>query len=146
MNNQNKLSIILIIGAFLFLSYPVVDSISIDKPSMDKSSKLHYKEPEMNSCNLCKDVVDMISYEYRVANKTITDIIQVVRDLCKIIGGPVVDKECNAILDSIDNILKWIGSGDNSTLICDKLHYCNTTTPYIAQNTHIFKKVKKVAT
>ena len=139
MNNQNKLSIILIIGAFLFLSYPVADSISIDKASMVKSSKLLYKEPEMNPCNLCKDVVDMISYEYRVANKTITDIIQVVRDLCKIIGGPFVEKECNIILDSMDNILKWIGSGDNSTLICDKLHYCNTTIPYIAQNTHIFK-------
>ena len=87
-------------------------------------------------------------YEYRVANKTITDIIQVVRDLCKIIGGPFVEKECNIILDSMDNILKWIGSGDNSTLICEKLHYCNTTIPhiyqttYISQNTH--KKIKNV--
>ena len=27
-------------------------------------------------------------------------------------------------------VLKWSGSGDNSTLICEKLHYCNTTMPY----------------
>ncbi len=125
MNQQNKLSLFFIIGMLTIFSYPIVNSTKIDKSSVSK-----YDLPKINSCTLCKDVVDMISYEYKVANKTITDIIQVVRDLCKIIGGPVVDKECNVILDSIDNILKWIGSGDNSTLICDKLHYCNTTIPY----------------
>ena len=135
MNQSNTLSLFFIIGMLTIFSYPLVNSTQIDKSSVSK-----YDLPKVKSCTLCKEVVDIISYEYRVANKTITDIIQVVRDLCKIIGGPFVEKECNIILDSMDNILKWIGSGDNSTLICDKLHYCNATMPYLTQNKNIISR------
>ena len=79
-----------------------------------------------NSCHLCEEVVWVVSKDINVFNKTITDIIVVVRDICSDVPGPS-GKECIYILDNIQQIMKWIVGGMTPSGVCHKLGLCNTT-------------------
>ena len=67
-----------------------------------------------------------VSKDINVFNKTITDIIVVVRDICSDVPGPS-GKECIYILDNIQQIMKWIVGGMTPSGVCHKLGLCNTT-------------------
>ena len=84
------------------------------------------QSPVNNSCHVCEEIVGVISKDVNVFNKTITDIIVVIRDICSDIPGPS-GKECIYILDNIQQIIKWVIGGMTPGGVCHKLGFCNTT-------------------
>ena len=81
------------------------------------------------TCELCHVLVNTIDHELEVENKTISDITNVISDICHIIGGPA-GKECIFIVENIQKIINYITQGLNTTQICDKLNLCNNTNIY----------------
>ena len=81
----------------------------------------------ISECQLCKDIVNIAIREVKKGNKTYHDLVKIIEDLCDIIGGPIISKECNFFLDNLNKIEKMIISGYNSTYICDFFHMCNAT-------------------
>ena len=79
-----------------------------------------------NSCHFCEEIIDIVEKDVNVFNKTITDIIVVIRDICSDIPGPS-GKECIYILDNIQQIMKWVDGGMNASTVCHKIGFCNTT-------------------
>ena len=52
---------------------------------MPVNNEVHIQDvhsPVNNSCHLCEEIVGVVSKDVNVFNKTITDIIVVVRDIC----------------------------------------------------------------
>mgnify|MGYP001184460683 FL=1 len=81
----------------------------------------------ISECELCKDIVNIAIREVKKGNKTYHDLVKIIEDLCDIIGGPIISKECKFFLNNLNKIEKMIISGYNSTYICDFFHMCNTT-------------------
>jgi hypothetical protein len=77
-----------------------------------------------NECTTCEFIVDFIRYEINIGNKTISDISELIRDICSKIVGPG-GKECIVIANDLQNISKMIANGINNTNICEILHFCN---------------------
>lgn len=86
------------------------------------------------TCKTCIHIVEIIEYELKVANKTINDIIALVEDLCKIIGGPAVYAECKSILKYIREIINWLIDGNTPTQVCEKLGACKNITKCAPHN------------
>lgn len=87
-------------------------------------SKYSVLKQNNQSCNICLDVVGIISDEIRYANKSLNQIINVVEAICNI-SDPIIKPECDNILNEISYILKLITNGFNSTKICQMIHLCN---------------------
>jgi hypothetical protein len=85
-----------------------------------------YSLEQNKTCETCLVLVNLIDHEVQLGNKTITDITNMIDDICHIVGGPV-GKECSFIVKEIKNITNFISKGFNNTQICDKLHLCNNT-------------------
>jgi len=79
-----------------------------------------------STCKLCHILVDVISKELNLGNKTINDIINIVDDICKIVGGPD-GVECKFIVDSIKEIINYLNQGFSNLKICELLHLCNSS-------------------
>ena len=79
-----------------------------------------------NTCKLCHILVDTIDHELQIGNKTISDITNIVDDICHMIGGPS-GKECSFIVENIKMIVKYLTEGFDSTQVCIKLKLCNQT-------------------
>ena len=117
---MNKL---LLFSVFLLTSYSNhVDSIPIDSNPVD----INIEISSNRTCHLCEELVGLISKDATKLNKTIGDIIIVIRDICSDISGPT-GKECVFILDNIQEIMSWVTKGLSPTVICDRLKLCNTT-------------------
>ena len=112
---------VLAFGFLLALTYQTI--------CMPVNNEVHVEDvhnPVNNSCHLCEEIVGVVSRDVDVFNKTITDIIVVLRDICNDISGPS-GKECVYILDNIQQIMKWILGGMTPGGVCHKLGFCNTT-------------------
>ena len=96
--------------------------IDTDNNNYDSFDKL---QQQNNSCAYCKDLVHIINLEFEKYNKTIEDIVDIIKNICSLIHAPIVSQECIFISNNIEKILNWTSSGMNSTVICDKLHLCN---------------------
>jgi hypothetical protein len=79
------------------------------------------------TCHLCENIVNIISVEDKALNKTIVEIIKIMRGVCEKINGPS-GKECIAVLDDIEQIIIWIAHGLTAPVICHKLGFCSNTT------------------
>lgn len=79
-----------------------------------------------DTCEVCVLVTNYIYKEAVLGNKTFTDLIQLVEDLCKIIGGPIVSKECNFILEHLKDIISWLTNGLKPCQVCEKLGLCDS--------------------
>ena len=79
---------------------------------------------ELTKCDLCKEIVSLIYEDVKMHNQTYHDLVNLIKDLCKMIGGPLVAKECDFILHELTIIEELIVSGYNVTTICDKIHMC----------------------
>ena len=77
-----------------------------------------------NTCTTCKMIVDIIKYEFDIANKSIAIIMNVVEDICQRIPGPR-GKECYIIADKIKEIIDELAKGFNTTHICEGLGFCD---------------------
>ena len=79
------------------------------------------------TCKLCHILVSVIEKELKTGNKTINDIISIIEDVCRIVGGPD-GAECNFIVNSIQEIINYLNKGFNNLKVCELLHLCNQTT------------------
>ena len=84
-------------------------------------------EPYLNnSCHFCEELIGVVEKDANLFNKTISDIIIVIKDICNDVSGPS-GKECIFILNNIQQIMKWVMSGISPHGICSKLGLCNNT-------------------
>jgi hypothetical protein len=112
----------LIVSMFL-LSLACICSVPVSKSN---SCELKHEIRATNeTCHVCHIIVDTISYEVHHYNKTIHDITDLVKDLCKNIGGPIVSKECTFIIDNIQKIIDWIQQGSTPNIVCEHLGFCS---------------------
>lgn len=79
-----------------------------------------------DNCKFCTDLVNIVRHYLLIGNKTISDIITIIYDICSMIGG-LSGKECMYIDDNIKTIVNEIVNGWNTTKICYKLNMCNHT-------------------
>ena len=100
--------------------------IGLTYQTYSKPVTLEVQQPFNNSCHLCEEIIDVVEKDVNVFNRTITDIIVVIRDICQDVPGPS-GKECIYILDNMQQIMRWVTGGMNSSTICHKIGFCNTT-------------------
>ena len=109
-----------IIFSGLFLTFLVLGfSLPIEKHEITSPIANH-------TCENCEKLVSFISLEEKQLNKTITDIIILVRDICSNIEGPS-GKECVFILNNMEEVMNWISKGLSPSIICSRLGFCNDT-------------------
>ena len=75
-------------------------------------------------CELCNFSVDIIKYELKFTNNTITIIGDIVEVLCYALGGHEVGELCKDIVSHTEEIITDIENGMNSTEICKDLGFC----------------------
>lgn len=75
-------------------------------------------------CSLCKTAVKIVDYEIQKFNTSIVVVEKIVADLCCLIGGEPVYKECLPLLEKIQDIINWILKGLTPGQICQKLGMC----------------------
>ena len=109
---------VLIIPTFLCLLS--IFSISYTK-NIDKTDIM--KLGNITECELCEDIVKLITCDVKNGNKTYHDV----EDLCKIIGGPIISKECNYILITKRDGQYVFVNDLNATSICQDIHICPKT-------------------
>ena len=76
------------------------------------------------TCTLCEAATSLISSEANMTNATVQTISHAVMALCGLIAGRLVAKECDFIIDNIDDIVSWLAAGMNRRQICEKLGLC----------------------
>jgi len=76
------------------------------------------------ACDVCLDAVSIIDAEANVTNATVAVIGKAIEIMCGLIGGSIVSGECRFIIDSIENISKWLDEGLNRSQICQRLNLC----------------------
>ena len=89
---------------------------------IDNDLDIHYDFSNI-SCNECLRLVELISYDVKVENKTITSILNIVKTICLHLIGPTA-KQCYNIASDIENIVKLINAGLSPPNICSKLGFC----------------------
>tara|TARA_B100000676_G_C17715425_1_gene648540 strand:+ start:256 stop:642 length:387 start_codon:yes stop_codon:yes gene_type:complete len=79
------------------------------------------------TCQECEKLVEVISADSKILNKTITGIIEIIRGICDEIQGPS-GKECVYILNEIQQIVNWVSEGLTPPVICHRLGFCKNGT------------------
>lgn len=109
------------------LAFLVFNSSGVSIESkIDTKDIIYMNNMNNNTCELCHVLVNTINHEFKQENKTVSDITDVITDICHIIGGPT-GKECMFIVENIQKIVNYLTKGFNTTQICDKLNLCNNT-------------------
>ena len=121
----------LIISTLLY--YPLIVNTEGQKNNFELENNINntidntmYNSINNKTCILCENLVRIISYDADKLNKTIYDIIIVIKDICSSISGPS-GKECVFILDNIQKIIKMISQGLTPYAICKELGFCNSS-------------------
>ena len=109
------------------LIIPTIFSLFLLNAFTISDTKHIVENNNMTKCELCKDIVELITYDVKNGNKTFHDIVDLIEDLCKIIGGPVVAKECKFFLSELTKVEELIVKGYNATYICQDIHMCPKT-------------------
>ena len=78
------------------------------------------------ACDVCLSVTGLIVAEANLTNVTVATIGKAVEVLCGIIGGSIVSKECDFLIDNIENIVSWADKGMKKMEICQKLRMCSS--------------------
>ena len=60
-----------------------------------------------------------------MGNNTVHEIIDMVENICHVIGGPSA-MECEFIVNNIDKIISYVENGFNSSKICQFMDSCPT--------------------
>ena len=120
----------LIFLSLFCVSYSVPISHDLNKTQINQLTNINLLNNNLlnnNSCILCEKLIILISNDK--LNKTISDIIIVIKDICSSISGPS-GKECVFILNNIQNIIKMISNGLTPTAICRDLGFCKINRKY----------------
>tara|TARA_B100000123_G_C25459092_1_gene309550 strand:+ start:160 stop:543 length:384 start_codon:yes stop_codon:yes gene_type:complete len=86
-----------------------------------------------HTCQECENLIDIITVDSKLLNKTISSIIEIVENICREIDGPS-GKECLYVVDEIQQIVTWITDGMTSPVICKRLGFCSNSTNYHKQS------------
>ena len=78
----------------------------------------------VTKCELCKWLIEITTKEVRRGNQTYHDLVNVIKDLCGLIGGELVEQECNFFLDNLTKIEELIMKGYSPEYICRLFHMC----------------------
>ena len=103
-----------------FLALLVYNTSGVSIESKITQENINININNNKTCELCHILVNTINKELKEGNKTISDIINIVNDICHIIGGPS-GKECIYIVEHIQEIVNYLTEGFNATQICIKL-------------------------
>ena len=121
MNHKLSLFLIPLIAFFLYSSSGITtESRIINSPLINTETNTN------TTCEVCHVLVNIVDKEVKLGNKTISDIINIVSDICHIIGGPA-SQECAFIVDNLQKIINFISHGIPTNEICVKLGLCNAT-------------------
>ena len=123
------------ISALSVLNYSINYDYKINATNTDNNNSITILNLEIqknNSCEYCRDLINIINLEYEKYGKTIEDIVDIIKNICTFIHAPIVSQECVFISNNIEKILNWTSSGMNSTLICQKLNLCNYSSKIIS--------------
>ena len=90
------------------------------------------------TCQDCEFLVHLIQHQMGMANKTIEDIITLIKDVCQNLHSPS-GKECLIIIDDVQQIINWIVDGLSFQQICQKLGLCSLQkeTQYFVRNSRV---------
>ena len=78
-------------------------------------------------CDTCIFVVNVTDYFIKENNVTLQIVEAFVETLCKLIGGGIITKECNFVIDIIQDIYNLLDSGLTPQQICTYLKLCTNT-------------------
>jgi len=97
-----------------------------------------YGNSTNQTCQDCEFLVHLIQHQMGVANKTLEDIITLIKDVCQNLHSPS-GKECLLIIDDVQQIIKWIMDGLSFKEICHKLGLCPTQkeSQYFIRNSRV---------
>ena len=101
-------------------------------------NKFEVSNSTNQTCQDCEFLVHLIQHQMGVANKTLEDIITLIKDVCQNLHSPS-GKECMIIIDDVQQIIKWIMDGLSFKEICHKLGLCPTQkeSQYLIRNSRI---------
>lgn len=77
------------------------------------------------SCELCKDIVNIVEHELKKSNETINDIEKIIKIVCGMLRLESQREECYKIDNMIDEIKNMIIGGLDRKEICYKMGFCN---------------------
>jgi hypothetical protein len=78
-------------------------------------------------CNACIVVVNLTDYMIKEDNMTLQIVEEFVETLCELIGGGVIAKECDLVIDVIQDIFNLLDLGYTPRQICTFLKLCTPT-------------------
>lgn len=73
-------------------------------------------------CEMCEFITAIVRHQALQANATITVIEDIIKAICA--TQPIIKKDCNFYLDSIQKIINWLVEGLSNKQICENLHMC----------------------
>ena len=76
------------------------------------------------ACDLCKDIVYIVRDELKVSNDSINEVEAIMREVCNHTHPEVKKRECNSIIDDINEIKNLIIGGLEPRQICYKIGFC----------------------
>ena len=77
-----------------------------------------------SACDLCKDIVYIVRDELKVSNDSINEVESIMREVCNHTHPEVKKRECNSIIDDINEIKNLIIGGLEPRQICYKIGFC----------------------
>jgi hypothetical protein len=80
-----------------------------------------------STCISCMVLTGIIKGEIDVINNTITNITQIIKEICEDFSDPRA-KECELVVDSIQRISSLVDKGVNVTQICRDIGLCPNST------------------
>jgi hypothetical protein len=76
-------------------------------------------------CDTCIAVVNLTDYFIRENNLTLQIVETFVETMCKLIGGGIVTKECDYVIDIIQDIYNLLDSGITPQQVCTFFKLCS---------------------
>ena len=79
---------------------------------------------DTGACDLCKGIVYIVRDELKVSNDSINEVEAIMRQVCNHTHPEVKRRECNTIIDEINEIKNLIIGGLEPRQICYKIGFC----------------------
>ena len=77
-----------------------------------------------SACESGKDIVYIVRDELKVSNDSINEVEAIMREVCNHTHPEVKKRECNSVLDDINEIKNLIIGGLEPRQICYKIGFC----------------------
>jgi len=92
--------------------------------------KMHLERHLVNSSDMCK-ACEACMHEFQVdlqlAEPIVDSLLNVTAELCKLIGGKPVVRECLYVVGELRKDYHWVADVATPFMLCQDLRLCNTT-------------------